>query len=178
MRSPLTSTAASASVSATSISPVPPSLFSQLQQQKLLKRIVAGLMLVIALLCLTSCGKQGPDSKLIKQAIALEFGQAQVELSQQLNTQPPKFKIERVDITQQTPLRIEGEAAVRIQGKYDASIKFPDQRYRQTDNDFDLYLQQQGDTDLWRLAIPQPREGAASQPWQTYLLTNTLDSAA
>ena len=135
-------------------------------------------MLVTALLCLTGCGKQGPDSKLIKQAIALEFGQAQVELSQQLNTQPPRFKIERVDITKQTPLRIEGEAAVRIQGKYDASIKFPDQRYRQADNDFDLYLQQQGDTDFWRLAIPQPREGAASQPWQTYLLTNSLDNAA
>ena len=142
--------------------------------RSLWKRLFATLMLIAALVCLTSCGKQGPDSKLVKRAIALEFGQAQIELSQQLRTQVPTFKIERVAIAQQTPLRIEGQAAYRIQGQYDASVKFPDQRYRQENNDFDIYLQQQGDTDSWRLAIPQEDTGTANQLWQTYILTDPL----
>jgi len=126
--------------------------------------------IAIALLCLTGCGKQGPDNKLVKQAIALEFGQAQVELSQQLRTKVPTFKIERVEVANKMPLRIEGLVAYRIQGQYDASVKFPDQRYRQKNNAFDIYLQQQGDSDNWRLAIPQENMGTASQTWKTYLL--------
>ena len=171
MRSPLTT---SASMSASLIPPISTSLFSQPWQQRLFKRVVAALMLLTALLCLTGCGKQGPDSKLVKRAIALEFGQAQLELSQQLRTKVPTFKIERVDIAEQTPLWIEGQAAYRIKGQYDASVKFPDQRYRQENNDFDVYLQQQGDTDTWRLAIPQEDKGTASQVWQTYILTDPL----
>ncbi len=174
MRSPLTSTASSASRPASLIPPFSYTVFNPPLQQRLFKRIVAALMLVTAIFCLTGCGKQGPDSKLVKRAIALEFGQAQVELSQQLRTKVPTFKIERVAIAQQTQLRIEGQAAYRIQGQYDASVKFPDQRYRQENNDFDVYLQQQGDTDNWRLAIPQEDKGTASQTWQTYILTDPL----
>ncbi len=172
MRSPLTSTASSVLLPASLIPPFPQPVWGQPWQQRLFKRIVAALMLVTALLCLTGCGKQGPDSKLVKRAIALEFGQAQLELSQQLRTKVPTFQIERVAIAEQTPLRIEGQAAYRIQGQYDARVKFPDQRYRQEDNDFDLYLQQQGDTDTWRLAIPQEDAGTASQTWQTYILVD------
>lgn len=177
MRSPLTSTAVSASPLPNLVASSSPWSVASPWHRRLSQRVLVAVLLAAAMFCLTGCGKQGPDAKLIKRAIALEFGQAQVELSQQLKNQVPKFKIERVEIATQTPLRIEGEAAVRIRGQYDVSIRFPDQRYRQTDNDFDLYLQQQGDTNFWRLAIPQPKEGTVSQPWQTYLLTNPLEDS-
>lgn len=172
MRSPLTSTIAPASISVSPISPLSAFPFAEPWQQRLFKRVVVALMLATLLLCLTGCGKQGPDSKLVKRAIALEFGQAQLELSQQLRTKVPKFKIEKVAIAKQTPLWIEGLAAYRIQGNYDARVKFPDQRYLQENNEFDIYLQQQGDTDNWRLAIPQEDIGTANQTWQTYLLSD------
>ena len=174
MRSPFTSQVSSASMPVSLIPSFSYGVFTQPWQQRLVKRIMAALMLIVAMFCLTGCGKQGPDSKLVKRAIALEFGQAQLELSQQLRTKVPTFRIERVAIAEQTPLRIEGQAAYRIQGQYDASVKFPDQRYRQENNDFDVYLQQQGDTDNWRLAIPQEDIGTANQTWQTYILVDPL----
>jgi hypothetical protein len=157
MRSPLSPT------QAVSVSWVPP--FSLLMEQlpaRFYKRLTAALLLILALLCLTGCGAKGPDSKLVQQAIALEFGQAQLELSQQLRTQLPKFKIERL----------------AIQGSYDAMVKFPDQRYHQAGNPFDIYLQQQGDTDNWRLAIPQQEDGSPTQDWKTYLIPSKVANAA
>jgi hypothetical protein len=173
MRSPLSPT------QAVPVSWVPPfSQFMEQLPQRLYQRLTAALLLIMALLCLTGCGATGPDSKLVKQAIALEFGQAQLELSQQLRTQLPKFKIERLAIDEKTPLRIEGLPGFRIQGSYDAMVKFPDQRYHQADNPFDIYLQQQGDADNWRLAVPQREDDSSSQDWKTYLIPSKVANAA
>lgn len=150
-------------------------------RSRLLKLLKSGLILGFALLFLTGCGAKGPKTKLVTRAIALEFAQTQQALSQQLRTPVPTFKIQHVSVSEQTPLRIEGLSAYRIQGQYDAEVKFPGKRYQQAQNIFDVYLQQQPpsqqstktDVIRWRLAIPQPDEPDAatgSQRWKTFPL--------
>jgi hypothetical protein len=139
---------------------------------RLLKSVLA---LSLALLCLTGCGAQGPETKLVRKAIALEFAQTQQALSQQLRTPVPTFKIQHVIVREKTPLRIEGLNAYRMQGQYDADVKFPGRRYQQSDNSFDMYLQQQPplpDTKvtLWRLAVPQKGGDSEPQGWETFAL--------
>ncbi len=140
--------------------------------QTLTQTLKSGLILGVVLLLLTGCGARGPESKVVKRAIAIEFEQTQQALSQQLRTPVPKFKIERVSVKNKTPLRLEGLQGFRVQGEYDANVKFPKQRYEQHHNPFDVYLQQQSDGETWRLAIPQKGKGevAARPQWTTYQL--------
>ncbi|NJM58194.1 MAG: hypothetical protein HC857_13190 [Synechococcales cyanobacterium RU_4_20] len=125
--------------------------------------------------------REGAQDQARDSAIALEFAQTQQALSQQLRTPVPTFKIQHVSVSEQTPLRIEGLSAYRIQGQYDAEVKFPGKRYQQAQNIFDVYLQQQPpsqqstktDVIRWRLAIPQigePDAAAGSQRWKTFPL--------
>lgn len=142
------------------------------------KRLTCLLLAGVLLLGLSGCGAQGPETKLVKRAIALEFEQTQVALSQQLRNPLPQFKIQRLAIDQQRPFPIQGLAGFRVQGHYDVVVTFPDQRYRQTDNAFDVYLQQQTeDGEIWRLAVPVLSEDG-SQTWQTYLLFDPLQEPA
>lgn len=151
--------------------------WTQTWSQTWTQRSISLLLAAVLMLGLSSCGAQGPETRLVKRAIALEFQQAQETLSQQLRTPVPRFKIQRVAIDEQTPLRIEGLSAFRVQGHYDVEVTFPDQRYHQTGNGFDLYLQELGEGQAWQLAIPHLSE-AGQQLWETHLLLDPIEGAA
>ncbi|NJN31198.1 MAG: hypothetical protein HC824_12770 [Synechococcales cyanobacterium RM1_1_8] len=95
-----------------------------------------------------------------------------------MHTKPLGFQIAQATVETQTPLRIEGLEAFHLQGHYDVKLKFPGKRYRQNNNPFDLYLQQQAEGEVWRLAVPQPIEAGAAQAWKTYLLFDPLGRAS
>lgn len=132
-----------------------------------------GLIVVCALLFLTGCVAQGPETKRVKQAIAYQFQHTQAALSEQLRTEVPSFTIKRVEVREKTPLRIDGLLAYHLSGEYDVSVKFSRRSYGQEHNPFDLYLQQQAEENIWRLAVPKTVAEAGTKPrkvWETFAI--------
>jgi hypothetical protein len=119
---------------------------------KALSKAIFGTVLV---LLLTACSSTiaPPTQQLVEQAIALQLNQTQAELSQQLRMAaiPGKIKPDRVTITAQDPVTIEGLSAYRVQGSYDFTVQSP-QRQSRPNNRFELYLQRQKEGKTWRLA--------------------------
>jgi hypothetical protein len=114
----------------------------------------------------------GGDPYLVQQAIALELGQTQQELSQQLrlNDEPRKVQINRVIVTDESPLTIQGLDAYRVQGTYDYTATLPSRKVAQRNNSFDVYLQRQREGKTWRLA--KQIKGDDGQPkWVTRRIT-------
>jgi hypothetical protein len=132
-----------------------------------------GLLTILLVIVLTACSRgPGPAISLVEQAIALELGQAQQELSQQLrlDREPTKLQINRVTINNESPLTIQGLNAYRIQGNYDYTVTLPSRKVTQRNNPFDVYLQRQREGKTWRLA--KQVKGEAGQPgWVTRRIT-------
>ncbi|MBD2022753.1 hypothetical protein H6F43_21455 [Leptolyngbya sp. FACHB-36] len=125
---------------------------------------------VILAVLLTACGATGPAPmrQLVEQAIALELGQTQQELGKQLRLgAPPKsVDIDRVSITEQTPLLIDELQAFRVRGTYDVTVQRQQRRVTQSQNPFEVYLQRQKENKTWRLARLQTDE-AGKPVWIT-----------
>lgn len=132
-----------------------------------------GLIGILLVLTLTACSRgTGPTRSLVQQAIALELNQAQQELGQQLrlDREPAKSQINRVTITDEAPLTIEGLEAYRVQGTYDYTTALPSRKVIQRNNPFDVYLQRQREGKTWRLA--KQIKGDNGQPrWVTRRIT-------
>jgi hypothetical protein len=133
-------------------------------------------MTAIFLMVLTACGPNtpslglAPNKPLVEKAIALQVRQTQQQLTQQLQSSPPKFEIAQVKLKQLEPLFIENLPAYRIFGTYNLTLKLPQQQVTQQKNHFNVYLQRQKEGKTWRLAIPQLTNPNTNPTWRTYLI--------
>ncbi|MBD1823305.1 hypothetical protein H6F51_12525 [Cyanobacteria bacterium FACHB-DQ100] len=120
------------------------------------KRAIQIILAIVLAVGLTACGgRYSVPGAVLKKAIAITVDRTQQEISQQLKlTSAPKVTIDRVKITDQTPLKIEGFDGYHVKGEYDFTLKQSKRQDKQVDNIFDLYLQRQieGKTQTWRLA--------------------------
>lgn len=121
-----------------------------------MKRAIQIILAIVLAVGLVACGGRYsvPDA-VLKKAIAISVDRTQQEISQQLKlAAAPKVTIDRVKVTDQTPLKIEGFDSYHVKGNYDFTLKQSKRQDKQVDNSFDLYLQHQteGKTQTWRLA--------------------------
>lgn len=130
----------------------------------------------ILLWLLTACGtpRLEPSNQLVHKAITLQLSLAQKQLTQQLYPselpQPAKFKITRLVVKDQEPLKIQNLPTYHVQGTYDLTIKLSTQRVTQQQNPFDIYLQRQSEGKTWRLLLPYLTGKDAQPTWSTYLI--------
>ncbi len=133
-------------------------------------QLIKGILAVLLLGLLTACSVGGVPAGLVQRAIALELSQTGQSLGQQLRLpQQQDVTITRLNIQEQTPLRIQGLTAYRVQGTYNLVLNLGDRRVSQQQNPFDLYLQRQPEGKTWRLARP----GLSSDngpTWETQLV--------
>ncbi|UBF24674.1 hypothetical protein K9N68_23810 [Kovacikia minuta CCNUW1] len=125
----------------------------------------------LAIVLVGCSAMNGPSSQVVERAIALQLSQTQQELSQQLRlgSQPTDLVVKRVNITEQTPLKIQDLPSFRVMGTYDYTVKLPSQRVTQRQNPFEVYLQRQKEGKTWRVARLQTNE--AGEPiWVTQLV--------
>lgn len=121
-----------------------------------MKRAIQIILSIVLAIGLVACGgRYSVPGAVLTQAIAITVDRTEQEISQQLKlTSAPKVTIDRVKITDQTPLKIEGFDGYHVKGKYDFTLKQSKRQDKQEDNSFDLYLQRQteGKTQTWQLA--------------------------
>ncbi|NDJ19119.1 hypothetical protein GS601_17805 [Myxacorys almedinensis A] len=120
---------------------------------------------------LTACGgNSGVPKNLVGKAIALQVGQTQQQLSQQLKLSLPKsaLNIDRVNIATQTPVTIQDLPSYKVTGTYDFTLKLKTREATQSDNPFEVYVQRQREGKTWRLAQQQTNENGTG--WVTWLI--------
>ncbi|MGJ3253993.1 MAG: hypothetical protein ACFE0J_23100 [Elainellaceae cyanobacterium] len=125
------------------------------RNQRLRARVV---IVVLLAMLMTACSRGGPDVSTVKKAIALQVGQVQAELTQQLYrtaTKPPLITVDNVQIDSQQSVTSDAQSAVRVRGTYDVTLDFTDHTLRQTHNMFEVYLQSTpDDEESWELTHP------------------------
>lgn len=125
-----------------------------------MKRPIQIILTIVLAIGLVACGgRYSVPGNVLKKAIAISVNQTQQEISQQLKlSAAPKVTVDRVKITDQTPLKIEGIDGYHVKGAYDFTLKLPKRQDKLADNTFDLYLQRQtvDKKQVWKLA---QREG-------------------
>lgn len=124
--------------------------------------MVRAIWAIVLALLLTACGIVGgkPSTELVEQAIALQLSQSQQELSQQLRLedQPTNIHINRVKITEQTPLQINKLQSYHLLGSCDFTVKLAKRSVTQHDTPFEVYLQRQQEGKTWRVASLKANE--------------------
>lgn len=132
-----------------------------------LLRVIAGLLLILHL---TACSVSNLSRSTLEKAITLQLQYTQQELSQQLGLAEPDFRVQRIQVSQQMPLRIDRLPGYRVEGNYDITLQFPHHKIVQRDNPFVVYLQQQVKGQTWRLFIPEAGDRDDEQIWTSYLV--------
>ena len=146
---------------------------------KSIARIIA---IAIVAILLNSCnvtfslGGFEPGREVVQRAIALQLSLTQKELRQHLKqhhvpaSETPDYDINRVVISAEEPLAIQGAISYHLRGTYNLTMKLADGRVTDRGNPFDLYIQRQKEGKTWRLARQQP-SGQNDEPiWATYLI--------
>jgi hypothetical protein len=113
------------------------------------------LTIVLAIGLVACGGRYSVPTNVLKDAIAISVNQTEQQISQELKLAAvPKVSIDKVKITEQSPLKIQGSDGFHVKGLYDFTLKLPKQQTSQSDNAFDLYLQRktEGKTQSWQLA--------------------------
>jgi hypothetical protein len=141
---------------------------------KIIKAIAVTLMAIFTL-TLTACGAntpslgQAPSKQLVKSAIALQVSQTQQQLTQKLQSSPPKLEITKVSFKQLEALFLGGLPTYHFLGSYKVKIGLTEQETQQI-NSFDIYIQRQKEGKTWRLLIPENNAQKANSTWRTYLI--------
>jgi predicted small lipoprotein YifL len=140
-------------------------------------RLIISLVLTaIFLVALTACGANtpplglAPNQKLVQKAIALQVNQTQQQLTQRLQSIPPKVEITQVKLKQLEPLFLDDLATFHIWGTYSFKVKLPSQQLPQQQRPFDVYLQRQPEGKTWRLVVPERIGNNSPVSWHTYLI--------
>jgi len=124
------------------------------------KRLIQIILSIVLAVGLVACGgRYSVPGNVLKKAIAISVTQTQQEISQQLKlSAAPKVNVDRVKLTDQSPLKIEGLEGYHVKGEYDFTLKLPKRQDKLSDNTFDLYLQRKtvDKKQSWQLA---EREG-------------------
>lgn len=147
-----------------------------------IKAIVSAIAIAIVVGLLSGCsvtlsltGFQ-PTRDLVQRAIALQLTQNQEQLRQHLNRyiepggQMPTYRIDRVEIWQEEPLKIKELLSYRVRGTYNLTIQLPEKRVTERKNNFELYLQRQQEGKTWRLAKPVTTDKTDEKVWATFLI--------
>ncbi len=141
---------------------------NELTEHTSVRMTVYPIVVLLVSIALTACtAVSGLDTALVKQAIALQLNQVQVELAQQLyrhEATPPTLAISQVKIAHQTSWVINDQPAYQVKGTYDVTLTFSDHQVRQRQNPFEVYLQPVPDEPLWQLARP-PGNGKEGDRW-------------
>jgi hypothetical protein len=133
------------------------------------------ILTVIFLIGFTGCGTNtpslglAPSKSLVQKAIALQVSQTQHQLSQQLQSSPPKIEVTQVKLKQLEPLFIEGLPTYHVWGTYNLKLELP-QQVTQQKNPFDVYLQRQQEGKTWRLLLPQDSSKGAKSGFSTFVI--------
>lgn len=90
-----------------------------------MKRSIQIILSIVLAIGLVACGgRYSVPGTVLKKAIAISVDQTQQEISQQLKlTSAPKVTVDRVKITDQSPLKIEGTDGYHVKGVYDFTLK-------------------------------------------------------
>jgi hypothetical protein len=138
--------------------------------------MVCVVLAAIFTIALTGCGTNtpslgfAPSKQLVQKAIALQVSQTQQQLTQQLQSLPPKFEVTQVTLKQLEPLFVDNLPTYHFLGTYNLKIELPQQRVTQNNNSFDVYLQRQKEGKTWRLAVPKSIGKGTPTSWHTYLI--------
>ncbi|MBW4443496.1 MAG: hypothetical protein KME10_20130 [Plectolyngbya sp. WJT66-NPBG17] len=121
-----------------------------------MKRPIQIILSIVLAIGLVACGgRYSVPGAVLKKAIAISVDQTQQEISQQIKlASAPKVIVDRVKVTEQSPLKIEGIDSYHVKGVYDFTLKLSKRQDKQVDNAFDVYLQlkTEGKTQTWSLA--------------------------
>lgn len=122
----------------------------------MLRKSLQIILSIVLAIGLVACGgRYSVPDNVLKNAIAISVNQTEQQISQELKlSAAPKVSIDRVKITEQSPLKIQGSDGFHVKGVYDFTLKLPKRQESQSDNTFDLYLQRktEGKTQTWQLA--------------------------
>ena len=133
-----------------------------------LRRLVVGLALSLMLVLLPACSASGqPPRQILMQALAMQvqFTQEDLAAALQLPALSGEPSLRRIRPEQQGREAVEGQQALRLQGRFDWSL--PDDPIR-VDSPFDLLLLPGAKGQSWRLLRPPAAEGVG---WRSYPLT-------
>lgn len=136
-------------------------------------QIIRGFWVVVLAVLLTACSVPGPgpNRHLVEQAIALQVNQTQQQLRQQLrlDQEPIDFTINHLSIRDRTPFTLEDLPTFRVRGTYNLTLQLPSHRVTQTNNPFEVFLQEQIEGKTWRVArlVADPN---GDPVWQTQML--------
>lgn len=119
-----------------------------------MKRWFRVLIAIVLSSVLVACGpRSAVPTNVVKKAIALDVNRTQQEIAQYLKlSAQPKVEIDRVKVSEQTPITVEGVRSYRVKGVYDFTLKLSKQQTVQRDNAFNVILQPQADSKTWRSA--------------------------
>lgn len=131
-------------------------------------RIILSIVLVGLLAACSAPNRALPSQQIVKKAIAIQVAQTEKQISQQLKLDFPKITIDRVRVTEQEPVRIQGLQSYLVKGNYDYTLKLSKRTVKQRENPFEVYLQRQAEGKTWRLV--QKQQDANSDTWLTWLL--------
>ena len=132
-----------------------------------MKQVIQIMVAIVLAIGLTACSAAGaPSRPLIEKAIALQLKLTQMELSQQLRLDTGEFQLERLTITEQTPVEIDELPGYKIRGTYNLKLQRSQRLVTQEKNPFEVYLQRQQEGKTWRLARLQKDE-AGEKVWVT-----------
>jgi len=140
-------------------------------------KLTVSFVLIATLLgILAACGTStpplglAPSKHLVQKAIALQVSLTQQQLTQSLQSLPPKFEVTQVTLKRFEPLFINDLPAYHFQGTYTLKFGLSKRQVNQRNNPFDVYLQRQLEGKTWRLALPQNSTGGTPANWRTYLI--------
>lgn len=119
-----------------------------------MKRWFRVLIAIVLSSVLVACGaRNAVPTNVVKKAIALDVNRTQQEIAQHLKlSAQPKVQIDRVKVSDQDPITVEGIRSYRVKGVYDFTLKLPKNQTVQRDNAFNVVLQPQADKKTWRSA--------------------------
>ncbi|MGQ4645907.1 hypothetical protein [Lyngbya aestuarii] len=140
------------------------------------KLTVSFVLITLLLGILAACGTStpplglSPSKQLVQKAIALQVSLTQQQLTQSLQSLPPKFEITQVTLKGVEPLLIDDLPTYHFQGTYTLKFRLSKRQVNQRNNPFDVYLQRQLEGKTWRLALCQKTNGGTPDKWRTYLI--------
>jgi hypothetical protein len=120
----------------------------------MLRKSLQIILSIVLAIGLVACGgRYSVPGNVLKSAIAISVNQTETQISRELKlASDPKVSVDRVKITEQSPLKIQGLEGYHVKGLYDFTLKLPKRQASQSDNAFDLYLQHDVKGKIWRLA--------------------------
>jgi hypothetical protein len=128
------------------------------------------LLIVCSSLWLWGCSGNFVSQSIVREGISLYLGYTQTALSESLHLEPPTFRVQGVNIEDQQVFLHDRLPTYHVRGHYTLRLKFPNQTVTQTDNSFDLYLQEQAENKSWRLLLPADADSTDLERWQSLLV--------